>query len=513
MSYAQHNRRDFTKRLATGTAALITGAGGAANAQEAADRSDAVSEPTRLLPGADTPRLDSYARHVRTAGKLTLDQFRFQEAARDIPVAGRCDVLVCGGGPAGYAAALAAARSGARTGLIEVNGCVGGVWTAGALSLIIDSKNKPGIMLELRRELDRLAAGHWVGSSIAYDPETMKRLLEEKLIEAGVEIRLHTRIVGAVADERGKLSVVLTESKSGREVWLAKAFVDCTGDGDLAAQAGCEFDLGDEAEKATQPMSLMALFTGVETDGIAQFIRGEAEPRGLGNPKANLLEEFRSAGVDPSYAGPTIFRIRHGFYAMMANHQYAALAIDADHVTKATLEARQEIHRLIGALRRRGGPWAGIQLAATGEQIGTREGRRIRGLYRVSSDDLRLGSRFDDAICHVTFGIDVHSTNPDKTKGIAAHPFRSKSYDIPLRALIARDVDGLMMAGRCISGDFIAHSSYRVTGDAVTMGEAAGATSALAAISDASPRNVPFSDVSRQLASVRAESETRAAAS
>ena len=277
-------------------------------------------------------------------------------------------------------------------------------------------------------------------------------------------------------------------------------FIDCTGDGDLGALAGCKFDLGRPDNGATQPMSLMALLTGPPLDAVAQFVGGEAEQRQLGKAKANLLAEMRRAGVDPSYQDPTIFCIRDGFYAMMANHQYNALPTDAASVTAATLEARREVHRIVDALRASGGPWGNLRLVATAEQIGTREGRRIHGRYQVVAEDLKRGAAFDDAICHVRFGIDVHSTDSAKTKAIEAKPFASKPYDIPLRALIARDVDGLLMAGRCISGDFIAHSSYRVTGNAVPMGEAAGITAALAAAGNVTPHALPLREVAAQIA-------------
>jgi hypothetical protein len=177
---------------------------------------------------------------------------------------------------------------------------------------------------------------------------------------------------------------------------------------------------------------------------------------------------------------------------MMANHQYNVSAINADDMTRATLEARRENYALIAALRKKGGPWKDVEIVSTGEQIGTREARRIHGRYTVSDDDLKNGARFDDGICRVTFPIDVHSTNPDKTKAIESKPFKSQPYDIPLRALHAADVDGLMVAGRCISGGFIAHSSYRVTGNAVAMGEAAGVACAVAARENVLPHEVPF---------------------
>jgi hypothetical protein len=484
------DRRQFAKRLAAGAGALAAGASGALGQER-------VNPQNRPLPprasggrAGETVFGTNERMHVRTAGELRGDWFA--EEAREIPVVGGYDVIVCGAGPAGFAAALAAARSGASTALLEVHGCIGGIWTAGMLSWILDAFNKPGIMAELLRRLAEQENGRQVNRAWVYHPEPMKLLLEEMLLEAGVKIRLFTRVVGAVADEKNRLAAVVTESKSGREVWTAKSFVDATGDGDLAAQAGCGFDFGRPGDGVTQPMSLMALFHGVRTDEIAPFVNHLAEARDLGRGKANLLEELRSAGIDPSYGGPSIFEIHDGLYALMANHQYNVSAIDADDMTRATLEARRENHAMIAALRKKGGPWKGVEILATGEQIGTREGRRIHGRYSVSDDDLKNGARFDDGICHVTFGIDVHSTDPGQTKAIESKPFKSKPYDIPLRALMAKDLDGLVVAGRCISGGFIAHSSYRVTGNSVAMGEAAGVVCAVAAKERVLPHEVPF---------------------
>ncbi len=505
MSNENMDRRKFGKFIAGSTAALISG-GSVSSAKDPVV--DGITRPSNanLLDGGGQSVWNSTAQHVRTSGWVSPDGKVFHEAARNIPIVEEDEVIVCGGGPAGVAAALASARSGAKTRLLEVNGCIGGVWTAGALTLIIDAQNKPGIMREILQKLeDRNASNTLPNGSVAYDTEKTKLLLEDLLLEAGVKIQLHTRVVGAVTDINNRLSVIVTESKSGRQAWRAKSFVDCSGDGDLAAQAGCTYEFGQPGTGLTQPMSLIVLLTGVTTDGIAPFIRGDAEPRKLGNPKKNLLAEFKRAGVDPSYGGPTIFRVRDGLYAMMANHEYGTLSIDAAHVTDATLQARREVHRLVNSLRKLGGRWANLEIVATAEQIGTREGRRILGRYYVTSEDLKKGARFDDGICHVRFGIDVHSTNPDKTKAIEKKPFKSKPYDIPLRALIARDVTGLMMAGRCISGDFIAHSSYRVTGNAVAMGEAAGVASAIAATTEKLPHEVPFSSVSKQLELIRSE--------
>jgi flavin-dependent dehydrogenase len=203
-----------------------------------------------------TKRYPIDGKTLRTSGTLSLSRNLFKERARDIPLAGRSEVLVCSGGPAGIAAALGAARSGAKVRLIELAGCLGGVWTAGLLTCILDGGNKTGIMKEL---LDTF------GGQV-YDPEQAKVVLEDKLTEAGVELRYHTMVTGAVCDENGRLTTVLTESKSGREAWTADCFVDCTGDGDLAAQAGCAFDVGKDKSCSCQPMSMMALLTGLHPE-------------------------------------------------------------------------------------------------------------------------------------------------------------------------------------------------------------------------------------------------------
>ncbi len=410
------------------------------------------------------------------------------EPARNIPVADDLDVLVCGGGPAGVAAAVAAAGAGARTGLVEVHGCLGGVWTAGLLAHMIDHRKKPGLMAEI---IERLGArGGLALDGSSYQPEAVKLLLEEMCLEAGVKIRLHTRVVAAMRDDSGRLATVVTESKSGREAWQARVFVDATGDGDLAAQAGCCFDIGHPETGACQPMSLMAILTGLPWPEIAPRVCGHGD--GHEKPKQLVLAELARAGLDPSYGRPTLFYLGGGLMAMMANHEYGVSALDADQITAATLRARAEVHRLVSGLRGLGGVWQNISIACTADHIGVREGRRIHGRYTVTRNDLASGARHDDAVCRVTFGVDVHSTDPSKGKAYGGEGIRAIPYDIPLRALIARDVDGLMLAGRCISGDFFAHASYRVTGNAVAMGEAAGVTAALAARHKLLPHDLPW---------------------
>ena len=426
----------------------------------------------------------------------------YQEPSREIPIVDQADVVVCGAGPAGIAAAVGAARAGAKTRLLEVNGCLGGVWTSGLLSWILDAGNKTGLMQEILARLDQRGASAKFGSSIGYDCELMKLLLEQMAVEAGVKIQLHSRVVATAKDDSNRLRLVVTESKSGRQAWSGCAFVDATGDGDLAARAGCGFDYGRPQSGETQPLSMIVILVGIEPDEVSRFVRGLAEPQGERDPKARLLEEMQRAGVEPSYARPTLFHIRQGLFCMMANHEYGVAATDAAQITEATIRARQEVHRLVDGLRSLGGVWKNVQIVATPEHVGVREGRRIHGLYQVTTEDLIQGARHDDAVCRVTFPVDVHSTDPNKEKGIMREGVRAKPYDIPYRALVARDVEGLLVAGRPISGDFVAHSSYRVTGNAAAMGEAAGVAAALAAKTKRLPREVPWPKIQETIEAI-----------
>lgn len=415
-----------------------------------------------------------------------------RETLPPTPVTGDYDVVVCGAGPAGIAAALAAAAGGADTLLLEANGCLGGVWTAGNLAWMIDA-DKPGIMQRIKNRLDlanarRPRVPEAGETRFAYDPEKMKLILEEMSSAAGVDIQMHSRIVAVVKGEKQQLQAVITESKSGRQAWRGRVFVDATGDGDVGALADCEYSMGNPENGQVQPMTMTALVTGICYQEIEDFVGG-----GKQEPKKKLAAELARAGVTPSYALPVLFCIEEDFFALAADHQYGINCDDAAAISRATMQARRECHTVINGLRSLGGVWSTLRLVATPAQIGVREGRRLRGLYEITVDDLLSGTRHTDAVCRVNFGVDVHSTEHREGKAFdRENKLRTQPYDIPYRALVARDVRGLLMAGRCISGDFLAHSSYRVTGNAVAMGEAAGKAAAVCVGKNISPENFKY---------------------
>lgn len=425
---------------------------------------------------------------------------KFHEPAHDLPLAEDADVIVCGAGPAGIAAAITAARAGARVRVFEWRGCLGGVWTAGLLGYLLDF-NKPGFNQELLKRLDERDMRRGTSlSNVCYEPEGMKLLLEEMFVEAGVKFQLHTRVAAAYREER-RLTTIVTESKSGRQAWRAPVFIDTTGDGDLGALAGCSFEYGEADACPCQPMSLNALLVCQDAGALASFIHGSDPTKKDGGSKDAFRAEIEKTGHFPSYAKPTLWQVRDNLLLVMMNHQYGVPAFDAARITEATVQARAELHKIVNGLRKLGGPWEGLQIAATAEQIGVRDGRRLAGRHTVTKDDLIAGSRYDDAVVRPTFPVDIHAISAEHNKKAAYSNagVKVKPYDVPLRALIAKDVDGLMMAGRNISGDFIAHASYRVTGNSVAMGEAAGVTAALAATTKRLPHEVPWSQAEAKL--------------
>lgn len=471
MSSPQIDRRKFL--CGSGTAALSAG---------------------WLLGKEDSSR----AADPSSSGEITEKTYR--EPAREIPIAYDADVVVCGAGPAGVTAAIAAARAGARTQLIEVNGCLGGIWTAGLLGCLLDQANKPGIMREIVAGLEKRNAWRY---GRLFDPEMMKILLEEMCADADITPLLHTRVVAAAVDDRKRLQVALLESKSGRQAARGKVFLDTTGDGDLAVQAGCGYDYGRSDADEAQPMSFIIMLSGIRTDEVRPYVSSlPGDPwAGPKDRLAKLIEE--SSGIGPSYGKPTLFPFRDDLFVLMATHQYGLRGFVTEELTEATLMGRKEVHRMIDGLRSLGGPWKDVRICNTPEHIGVRASRRIHGRYTITSEDIVAGRSFDDAVCRCRFGVDVHSTNPEKNKGIDNRGVHSKPYDIPYRSLLSRDVGNLMMAGRCISGDFYAHSSYRVTGNSVATGEAAGVAAAMAAQQNVLPDELSWDAIEKRIDDIR----------
>ncbi len=405
------------------------------------------------------------------------------------------DVIVCGCGPAGFSAAISAARAGVKVLVVERNSCLGGIWTAGLLSWILDIKNKShrGILNEIFTELSERGAGRFIANGVKFscDVEEMKHYLEQKCISEGISVLLGANVCGVKNEDR-KVKYIAVNSKSGIEYYAADMYVDATGDGDLGAMAGCKFRVGDKEGK-TQPMSLIALLAGIDVDKVKLMNNSETIPGN--NPKRNLLLEMNRAGINPSYTQPTLMQLSDdGVFALMSNHEYGVRADDAQGISNAVIDARNELYNTVKALKKLGGPWENVHLVATGEQIGVREGRQIEGIYSISEEDVFEGHNFYDGICDVQNLVDIHSQTKDIGGGVVDVGRKSKPYQIPLRALIAKDNDSIIMAGRCISGDMYAHSTFRLTGNAVETGSAAGFLAAICSKTGKKAAEIDFSE-------------------
>lgn len=398
------------------------------------------------------------------------------EAPRRTAVVADYDVLVVGGGPAGVMAALAAARSGSRVLCVERHGMLGGVWTAGLLNPVFDAKEKGWLVQELIDELRKAGAWQtWIWNDTdVFDTEVMKLVLEQMFEKAGVDFWYHSMVVDAIV-EQSRVRGAIIESKSGREAVLANVVIDCSGDGDFAALAGAAFALGRHHDGLCQPLTMM-----FEVDGVKNYRQSDTFTL-----HAQLLESIKRQGSPiqlpfdrVNYAPWVIHVPREDAASVQATHVYRVSALDVRAMSKATAKARQQAHDLVTLMRSIPG-MENIRLTQTAPAIGVRECRRIQGHYTLSLDDLKTGNRFADAITFGRFGVDIHEVNPGNNEK-SAHHTRTLPYEIPLRCLLPAKIEGLLMAGRCISGTHEAHASYRVTGICMGMGQAAGLAASMA---------------------------------
>ena len=404
---------------------------------------------------------------------------------------GLFDVAVCGGGIAGVCAAVSAARQGASVILIERGGSLGGTLTEGFMPLILDADNKGGIVKALFEFLDSHgmtlakngertdSEGNKIPGRIV-DTEGCKYFFDKLCDEAGVKLLLYSQVAEINKSETGDgIDDILIVTECGNFTVRAKMYIDATGGGYLAALAGCKWECGDPIEHRPSPTSLALCTVGMPEDY-----------NGTDNvdDKRSYSDMLRASGIEISSGLASVKKLPSlKAWNMGLNFQYDVKPDDIDSLTRATLDGRRESFEVIDAHRKIDG-YENLYTAFTGTHLGIREGRRIFGEYRITDEDILEGRRFDDAVCLVTFGVDVHKLKNDDTDE-CTRGYRTKPYHIPYRALIAKGCDNLLLAGRCISGDFYPHASYRVMGNMAATGEAAGYAAAECAMDGSLPRD------------------------
>ena len=411
------------------------------------------------------------------------------EPSKEIPVIDEVDVLVAGGGPAGIAAATAAARAGARTMLVERYGYLGGLASGGMVLYMDGLFDKQGerCIGGLNWEaMERLrAVGGLAEQSptrLHVDSELLKVVADEMCLEAGVTLRLHTWAVDALV-EGGRVRGAVVESKSGRQAILSKVCVDATGDGDIAALAGAAYDMG------KMRIGLNLKIGGVDLEAYRAFQREHPDE------VRQLREEVRAEGGCPISASATPHSDIGVYWVNirgLANRDVdqsggsfagELSAVDVEDLTYTEVELRRRILVGLDFYRRRVPGYEDVRLLSFASELGVRDSRRIVGVHKLTKAEMEAGARFEDAV------------------GMTGTTFRSGNHlQVPYRSLVPETLDGLLVSGRCISVDDGLIGPIRVIAPVMMTGQAAGAAAAMSVRENVAPRNVDPDLLRQQLA-------------
>ena len=446
-----------------------------------------------------------------------------REQARDIEVFDNVDVLIVGGGPAGVCAAVAAARAGATTFLVERHGFLGGMWTAGMVLTLAgyNSWLRPyrrcvaGIPGEWLARATRLGgAEDNEGWALNSDPEVVKLVADEMLEEAGVNCLFHTWGAMPIMDGR-QMFGVFVENVDGRSAILAKITVDCTGNGDMIARSGAPWVKGHTLQPMTMPFRIGGLNLDPSRDHLEPVrIPIGPEPGLLKEPLLSTyanrrpdvecdreaMREAKKNGELPTFGGPWFGGLEKDI-AWVNTTRVVGDASDAAELTRAEIEGRRNVVVMMAYFKEHLPGFEESHLLHTSTQIGVRETRRLSGKYTLTGEDIERQASFEDSIAVGCWPIDVHPA----TGRTGVHAlYVPLPFQIPYRALLPVKVGNLLTAGRCISVDRDALGSTRVGATCAAIGQAAGVAAALAARQDCQPEAVDINQLRETLLSQEA---------
>lgn len=432
------------------------------------------------------------------------------------------DVLVVGGGPAGFAAAVAAARNGAKTLLIEQNSVLGGMATVGLVGPFMTCYDNDcteqvvkGIFDELCLRAEAKGGAihpskisgmcsynsYYVRSHehvTPYQSEILAVVMDEMVREAGVKILFETRLADVVS-ENGKISHVVVLMKEGLAAIEAKCYIDCTGNADVAAHAGVPTWSGDKQTGVMQPCTLFFEVGNVDRDAYMAELEANRDrlDNHMGNCYSWTIEKAKENGdwnLDKNEIGMYEQNIPGRWKVNTTRMSYVD-ATNTEQVTAAMMEGRQQVQEVLAFMRKYLPGCENVQLLQVAPALGVRETRHIVGKYELNTQDVLEHRIFEDAICTFAYALDIHHSEG----GGVTFTLVDRYYTIPYRSLLPENCGNLLVAGRCICGSSEASGSYRVMPACMATGQAAGTAAAIAAEQCISPEAVPIGRLQQTL--------------
>jgi hypothetical protein len=431
-----------------------------------------------------------------------------EEPARQVPLYGEYEVAVLGGGPAGIAAAVAASRAGRRTLLIERYGFLGGMGTAagvtnfcGLHANVFGEMHRvvQGVASDLLARIDRLDglnAPHLILGKIfaqAYDTAAYKIAADDLLSSHKVDVLFHALGAGVVMHDDKRINALMVETKAGRQAVRADIFIDCSGDGDLAAWAGAPYEVGDNAGSMLYP-SMMFRLNGVDPEKAGDAWR--TIPALMEKAEAAGTHKFpRKAAIVRPQRSQIEWRVN--FTQLARKDGTAVNGLEPDDLTRGEIEGRRQAVKAFEFLRTVPG-FEKSYIVDLPPQLGIRETRRVVGGHMLSGDDVLGCASFEDSIGVNGWPIESHVAG-DVIFRFPPIPESRGFNELPYRMLVPEAVHNLLMAGRCASMTHDGQSAARVSGACFAMGEAAGSAAALALGGNTNPRDIAVEKLQQAL--------------